>query len=351
MPYANFYLESLQNDNHDIHLLTWNRDGAKDSFSPIVSETHEFDCIQENQVSHKYKIINFIKYKRFVHSVLNDVKPDFIICLHTFPCFLMFDKLIFKYRKQYIFDYRDYTYEKNPLFKGLIGFLVKNSSATFVSSDAFRTILPNTSDLIFTSHNINEDLIRLKGSKSFILNKSKVIIRFWGFVRNESLNKAFIRAISNDSRFELHYHGKEETVVSNLKHYAFEELKSYNIFFHGEYMPDDRFVFSEHTDLLHNVYDDPNMLMAVSNKYYDGVFFEIPQLCLCNSYMGKLVDDGNIGISIDPYDPNFPDIIYDYYYNLDISSFLDSCQNIKQQIEQQYFEAEKHVRDIINQAR
>ena len=59
------------------------------------------------------------------------------------------------------------------------------------------------------------------------------------------------------------------------------------MFFHGEYKPEDRYTFVRSTDLIHNIYKDRNMMLAMGNKYYDGLIFYIPQLCMKGSFMGE----------------------------------------------------------------
>ena len=45
------------------------------------------------------------------------------------------------------------------------------------------------------------------------------------------------------------------------------------MFFHGDYKPEDRYTFVRNTDLIHNIYKDGNMMLAMGNKYYDGLIF------------------------------------------------------------------------------
>lgn len=351
MPYAFFYIDSLLGEDCDIELITWNRDGTKESYDDKLFKVHEFNCIQKNQVNKFLKIANFLKYRRFLLKILKDEKPDFLICLHTFPGLLIIDKLVLHYQDRFIFDYRDSTYETIKIFKFLIGKMVKFSRLTFVSSDGFKIYFPKEYDYkVFTSHNINDNLIHFQPTKRKASNDS-IIIRFWGIIRNEKLNKTIINAIANDERFELHYHGLEEAVTQRLKHYATNVVKANNVCFHGEYSPDDRFEFSKHTDILHNLYDDANMLIAVSNKVYDGIYFEIPQICQTGSYMAKLITKNGIGVALDPSDEDFTDRLYQYYLNLNKDSFHNSCQLLRKQISDEYIKSKIIVKDTVLQMR
>lgn len=121
-------------------------------------------------------------------------------------------------------------------FKKIIGKLVKNSYATFVSSDAFRKFLPEKeSKKIYTSHNLLLDSLKHREDKdNYGIKSDKIRIGFWGFIRHEELNREIIKKIAADSRFELHYYGREQQIAKDLKDYV-QSLEAKNIFFHGEY--------------------------------------------------------------------------------------------------------------------
>jgi hypothetical protein len=105
-----------------------------------------------------------------------------------------------------------------------------------------------------------------------------------GLVAYEEVNRELIAKIAADNRFELHYYGREQQVAINLKKYAVE-IAAGNVFFHGEYKPQDRYVFVRRTDLIHNIYNDHNMMLAMGNKYYDAAIFRIPLLSIRGSFM------------------------------------------------------------------
>ena len=135
-----------------------------------------------------------------------------------------------------------------------------------------------------------------------------------------------IKKIAVDNRFELHYYGREQQVAKNLKkHVTDNDIK--NVFFHGEYKPYDRYEFVKSTDIIHNIYKDTNMMLAMGNKYYDGAIFRIPQICMDGSFMGETAVKAGIGFQCDPYKPSFTDDIYDYYVSLKKDAFKKNCDN------------------------
>ena len=111
----------------------------------------------------------------------------------------------------------------------------------------------------------------------------------------------------------------------NLKAYA-SELNATNVYFHGEYTPEQRYEFVRQTDIIHNIYYDANMMLAMGNKYYDGIIFRIPQICMPNSFMGECVQRAGVGFLLDPSSDTFANDIYTKYQNLDTTAFYDACE-------------------------
>lgn len=327
MPYMNFYLENIDTAENEVHLLYWNRDLKPEDTSALKNITlHELSCFQEDEVSRLSKIGSFLKYRKFALKLLSDCKFDFIVFLHSLPGVLVADKLKKQYSGKYIFDYRDSTYEGFAPFKKIVGSLVKHSYATFVSSDAFRKFLPKEqSAKIYTSHNLlSASLLHRNEKKEHGIPSDKIRIAFWGFIRHEEINRELIKRLANDSRFELHYYGREQQIAFNLKAFA-AELRAENIFFHGEYKPEDRYAFVRSTDLIHNIYKDGNTMLAMGNKYYDGLIFYLPQLCMKGSFMGEKCTENGIGLECDPFEDDFADKIYSYYKALNTANFYNSC--------------------------
>ena len=349
MPYLNFYLEALDGTSTEIHVVTWRRDGERDiTLNSDKIFVHEFVQNQKDEVAKRSKIGNFLKYRAFVIHLMEKENFDKIIVLHTLPAVLISDKLIHNYNRRFILDYRDYTYENFAPFKSLIGKLVNSSYATFVSSDAFRVALPNV-DKIYTSHNLLVDSLAYRDVRSG-QDRIHVPIRiaFWGFIRHEKINEEIVKKLGGDRRFELHYYGREQQTAWNLKALT-ESCGFTNIFFHGAYLPQDRYDFAEKTDLIHNMYEnDPGMQKAMANKYYDGIIFRIPQLCTVGSYMGDRVLRENVGIALNPYEDDFADQIVKYYSQINWKVFDAECDTATKQVVSEYEAGKTVIQSLTN---
>lgn len=350
MPYMNYYLENVNAAPNDVHLLYWNRD-LKEENTEFLSDVtlHEFRCKQEDDVSKISKIGSFIKFRKYAKRVLKQGKFDFVIVLHSLPGVLICDTLKKRYKDKYIFDYRDSTYEGLAPFKRIIGKLVRNSSATFVSSDAFRRFLPeDCKDKIFTSHNMLMDSLSHRDEKKkYGTVCDKIRIAFWGFIRHEEINRELIKKIAADSRFELHYYGREQQVALNLKSYA-KEIDAVNVFFHGEYKPEDRYEFVRNTDIIHNIYKDANTMLAMGNKYYDAAIFYIPLISMKDSFMAETAGRAGIGFDVDPYENNFTDKLFDLYSRFDREEFNKNCDIELERVLGEYNSGAALIRALTN---
>ena len=288
MPYLNFYTDNLDRSN-DIHILYWNRDLKSENLDGFqFASLHEYKYQLSDEDNYAKKAIAFFKYRRYAKKVIEEEHFDFIIVLHTLPAVLLFSILTKSFKNQYILDYRDSTYERFSLFQKSINTLVAEARYVFVSSDGFRRYLPGEfSNKIFTSHNLLEDSMNHRYDKmKYGTSYEKVRVAFWGFIRHRDLNYQIIRQFGNDDRFELHYYGREQETALALKEFV-SKSEYKNVFFHGEYVPEDRYQFILNTDLIHNIYYDGNTMLAMGNKYYDGIIFGIPQLCMQGSFMGN----------------------------------------------------------------
>lgn len=347
MPYMHFYIEQLKKNDCEIHLLYWKRDNNPDSECPEGVITHVFEQYQEDTVPLIHKTGSFYKYRKYALEILKEHKFDLIVVLHSTPGVLLFDILIKKFKNKFILDYRDFTYENFTVYKKVIHKLVNNAAMTFVSSDAYRKYLPSV-DNLYTTHNLIFSSLKnreVRMSKNREVNTIK--IRFWGFIRHEKINMTLINKLANDDRFELHYHGREQSIGQLLRKHC-EEIHANNIFFHGEYKPEDRYKFIADTDLIHNMYENNvKTTNAMGNKYYDGVIFYVPQLCTEGSFMGEQMKKYKVGTALNPDSQNFTNEIYEYYKNLDWSKFENCCDATLNDIVNQYIDGTSIFEKII----
>ncbi len=345
MPYMNFYLDALkERSDIELDLVYWDRDGKPDTTVPSqIKNIYKYEAYLEEHLPLRKKMVYFINYRLFSIKVLKQNRYDYIILLHTTPGLTVMDYLQKHYKGKYILDFRDISHENISFYRLLVGKLAKNSAFTFVSSNAFRNYLPNMGK-IHTIHNYIEDaLLHQKIRKIEPRDRNVIRISFWGFVRHVSANKKLIDALGNDRRFELHYFGRMQQEGRELQEHVHKEGYE-NIFFHGQYMPNERYDFAQRTDLIHNLYDLANKVTtnAMGNKYYDGIIFHIPQICTEGSYMGAIITQQKLGITLNLDDNKISDKLWNYYYSIDWDEFDKSCEAVLNEItKEQYIAKEK----------
>lgn len=351
MPYMHFYIDELKKNKCEIDIVYWKRDTKEDTDAPNDVSTYMFQFEQEDSLPLIKKMKGFLKYRKYTKAVLKKNKYDLVIVLHSTPGVLLFDLLQKQYRGKYILDYRDFTYENIIVYKKIIDKLVKNSICTFTSSDAYRKYLPKCNN-IYTSHNLLiRDIDDRKPSIDMDKNHKPIKIRFWGFIRHENINTQIIKKLANDTRFELHYHGREEETAKILKEYCSKNTIK-NVFFHGEYKPQDRLKFAKDTHLLHNMYEnDTKTINAMGNKYYDGIIFRIPQLCTEGSFMGSTVNKNKIGMTFNPYEEEFANNVYSFYKSINNEEFIKNCDLTLADIVEEYEKGIRIIENSINRIR
>lgn len=344
MPYMNFYLDTLAEENIRFELIYWDRDGKTDAAIPtVISRAYKFEAHLEEQLSFRKKLKYFAKYRKFALNILKHNAYDRIIILHTTPGLTLLDYLTRKYKKRYVLDFRDISYEYIPIYRKLVGTLSKKSAITFVSSDAFRKFLPVEKN-IFTIHNYMEDSLNYKMIREqFERNRKVLRISYWGLVRQVDVNKKVMDALGNDPRFELHYYGRMQQDGRDMEQYAISKNYS-NVYFHGAYMPTERYEFAMKTDLIHNIYDCGYTTgNAIGNKYYDGIIFGIPQICAEGSYMGEVVKKGKVGMTINLNESDVANNIWTYYNSLEWKKFEENCCIRLSSVEKQQADAKRRL--------
>ncbi len=349
MPYLNLYLDNIDVRKNDVHLVYWDRLSGDDATLPEGITAHAFNESMRDDIPKHKKIQYFIHFKNFVEDIIKKEKFDFIISLTSVVSVLLLNTLTKKYKDKYIFDYRDYTYESFYPYKKAVGMLVKNSFATFVSSDAFRRFLPaECENKIFTTHNFIKESLSYRNIREEKCGDTDTIrVSFWGFIRDEDVNIEIVKKLGKDSRFSLNYYGRQLQTAKNLKEFA-DKNGFENVFFYGEYTPEERYEFVKNTDIIHNIYSDINSKYLMSNKYYDGIIFRIPQACMSGSFMGRRAMQNGVGIELNPFAETFADDLYEYYKGIDSEKFRKNCDDNLADVVCQTDNISKIIRDLFN---
>ena len=346
MPYLHFYLNQFNVKEHELHLIYWQRDQHPDTPLPEGVSGHAYKKAMSDEMPLRKKLPGILGYGRFAKKVIRQLKPDFLVVMHSTTAITVYPQLMGKYKSRYIFDYRDVTYEGNKLYRNAVANIVNHSALSFTSSDGFRKYLPDTPKLL-TSHNLLGSLLE-KQQRQIKPSHTPIRVSFWGLLRHQKVNHALIERLGGDSRFELHYYGRAQGAMLKMVQEAAEKYN--NVFFHGEYTAEDRPAMAAATDLVHNIYGDADRTAAIAmgNKYYDALIFAIPQLCTPDSLMGRLCREKGIGLACDPEKEDFADKLYEYYVNLNGEQFSADCTRELERIVREVEAGNQKIQEVLN---
>lgn len=284
------YTEILDRHNIDYDVLYWERDNVqypiKFKGTPI-----KYSYITSNYMPKWKKVIGYLKCRSFFIKQIKKNKYEKIILLTTQSAISLSTLVLARYKKRFIFDFRDLTMEKLPPYKAVEMKLIKNASFVAISSPGFIDFLSADGDYVL-SHNCKNIAVNRKS-----MNKEAPIrITFWGMVRQEAFQKRICDKFGNDDRFILSYHG--EGCTEQLAEYCREKCYR-NIRFTGRYYPEDIESFVEDTDILLNLYENEGKQEhALTVKLYDGVRYQLPMIVAKDSFMEQYLKDYRFAMSI-----------------------------------------------------
>lgn len=316
-PYLSRYTERLRLKNIDYEVLFWNRGGFDISFKPNY---HYYNRPSSESLNKIIKTVDFLRFRVWIRRRLNLSKPDGLILLSTLTGILLFD-VARKYKNRYIFDVRDYSYEKISFFKRLETKIINNSCFTAISSKGFTSFLPEHDYVV--AHNFN----RLENNTHFsFARKVEPYQIVWnGTVRFFEYQKQFLDVFKNDPRYILVYHGAG-TDLEKYKEYC-KNNGINNVSFTGDYDNKNKYKLLKDAAFINNCYGGRNgdeLKYAISNRFYDGLIYHIPQIVENTGFKAKETNRLNIGIPVEPT-KDLPDKLFNYYKALDEEAFNRAC--------------------------
>ena len=320
-PYLHRYVDACVESNTSYEVLFWNRCGEK---LELPENYYYFNLLSKEDKSVFLKIFDFLNYRRWLIKRIKKQKYDRLIILSTLSGIFLAD-VLHKYKGRYIFDIRDYSYEHIKLFYLIEKKIIKNSAYTAISSPGFKNFLPEHDYYII--HNMQSSEAKYKGSFSKKQYGEKLNVVWNGTMRYFQHQRNVIMRLANDPRFMMYFHGSGPEL--ELYEKFAEENKVDNIVFTGRYNNAQKIALLANADLLNNSYwmDNKNeVLFAVSNRYYDGLIYRIPQLLEAGTYKAKVCEDNGIGVAIDARVETFADRLYEWYFQIDVVRFDEKCQ-------------------------
>lgn len=317
-PYINRYIERLEKANLDYKVFFWNRSRFDLNLSEHYIYFDEGSDLKSGKVQ---KLIDFIKFRSWLVRELRKNKCNKIVALSTLTGVFLGR---FLYKRDYIFDIRDYSYEHIAPFYHIEKKVINKSAFTAISSAGFKAFLPYHDYVI--AHNFNRADI-VEGAK-FERSPGKINFVWNGVVRFFEFQKAYLDALKNDPRFNIVFHG-DGPELGLYKEYCLQNGFE-NVSFTGSYSNSEKASLLKNAHILNNCYGytqgaGNKLKYAVSNRFYDGIVFHIPQLVEPEGYKPEWANKSEIGVSFAP-DNSFAERLYTYYQSIDAEKFDQACE-------------------------
>lgn len=327
MPYIYKYEEILKAHHVEYDVVCFDRDKTV----PAIHQDNIFTFSQKMGVNKWKKIIPYIQYIRYTKKVIKKTSYDKLIILTTVPAVLLYSILVNLYPNGYIFDYRDYSYERIPMYKKIVDKIISNSYSTFISSKGFLHYL-SESPKINLIHNLsNASNCKITANMP---NSEKIVIGFAGFVRYYDVNTALMKQVMNADHYELQYFG---TMYDDCDLPGFAKaLHIDNVKFFDTYSNHEKPQIYENFTFVNSIYSlsSKEVAYAIPNRLYDAALFKVPIIVAKGTFLQEIVEKYELGFAIDIFSENLLQKIDHYLSSFDASKFTTNCEaflfNIKQ---------------------
>ncbi|WP_302297340.1 hypothetical protein [Mitsuokella multacida] len=294
-PYAQQYEDIIKKNGYDYDILFWDR-FSNGSLEKKKNQFvfHRICTLGGNRLK---KIYPFYLFRKTVKAIIKKGEYDKIIVLNTMPGFLLHDILIKKYSDNYIFDIRDYTYEKYKFYLHIVHDLINHSFFTAISSRGFKKFLGENDKLVI-NHNISnlEDICE---EPTLHKNKKSVTIGFVGAVRYFEENVALVKSIQKTDVIKLKFIGRQNNDCP-LDEYC-KKNKYRNVSFSGEFDNEEKPLIYSTIDIINSTYGNQSLdvITLLPNRLYDALIFKKPILATRGTYLAKIVSENDIGLVVD----------------------------------------------------
>ncbi|WP_207211277.1 capsular biosynthesis protein [Massilimicrobiota timonensis] len=320
-PYLQFYKSILDKQKIDHDIVYWDKNNNED-----INDFQFFRFVYEGK-GKIGKVFGYFRYRKFIISLIKKQQYDFLIPLHAIIYLLLFNLLNQKYKKRYIFDVRDYSYEKISVYKWMQKKLVSNSIINIISSKGYEEFLPKSE--YFVTHNIPygnyEKYKQLENTKNEVIQ-----ISYIGLIRFMEQNKKILFYFKNDNRFHLNFIG---TNAKQLEEFCLENSIR-NVTLIDTFDSKKTLEFYKKTDLIMNLYGNHTPLLdyALSNKLYYAACLYKPILVCEDTYMEKISMEYNIGYTLKMKNDEEKDKLYSYITQLDRKKLIENCDKFMKDV-------------------
>ena len=328
------YLKTYTNLIENYSIIYWDRENLDENLDN--AKVYRFTKANKSKID---KIIGYIQFRRYATRLLKKNNYDCLIFLQTLGSILLSKIITKKYKKKYIVDIRDYSYEGNKLIFHIEKKVIQNSYKCVLSSEGYKDFLPESDYLI--THNRRElPFCNVERIKNRMKNRKTINIAFIGYVNYQDQHKKLLLSLKNDNRFVISFIG---TKALELKDFC-EKNGITNVILQDRFDSSRILDFYQNADFVNNLYGNhtPTLDYALSNKLYFAAELNIPILVFEDTFMSRVAEKYQFGLTISTINNQIGDLIWAYYNSIDWDVFSNHCAGFMEKVtsEQKIFEKE-----------
>ncbi len=343
LPYIDTYTSILDKYNISYNVIYWNRHGEVCKYG---SNYIAYEKKTNDEYSAPRKIYDIYKFYRFVLKHLKKVSYDGIF-IYTIADSIFFFKYLRKYYKnRYVFDIRDYSpIIQFNFFRYALTQVLNNSYINIISSEGFKSFLPNNIPYIIT-HNTSFREIKINSDKYDIFKPSEPYnILTIGRLRDENANIEIVNQLGNRDNIHLSFVGSGPSEGPIKNHVNNNKIK--NVEFYGWYekSAEDDHVLRSH---MINVCMEDNLLSRylLSNRLYLAARLKRPLLSFNDCYQATIIKKFNLGLIVSREDDIYEKIM-DFWNTFDFQQFNQGCENFLSVVKNDLLFFEEKILDYI----
>lgn len=333
-PYLQYYTNILRKMNIKYKIFFWDKNNNEN-----INDKHyiRFTYNTERKIK---KIYGYYKFRKSILKLIKKENFDIIVPLHPIVSFILANVLVNEYRKRYVYDIRDYSYEKYFWYRLTEKKLARNSMINIISSKGYKNFLPE--EEYFVTHNIpNISQNELDKHKQLNNPRGKINISYIGLIRFMDQNKKVLNFFKNDERFHLNFIG---TNAKQLQNYC-DKNDIRNVTLIDTFDSKDTLNYYDNTDVIMNLYGNHTPLLdyALSNKLYYSACLYKPILVCEDTYMELVSKKYEIGYSLPMKSTKEKEKLYEWLINMNRKKFIVQCDVFMKDV---YKEEEKLNKEI-----
>lgn len=334
-PYLQYYTRLLDDNSISYDIINWDRAGK-----------NEPDCISYQSKEQSRKawalLLQFLKFRKFVKSKMAEENYDKVVVFTCQIAILLSGVLIKQFKGNYILDIRDYS-KVIPVFKSRFNKVLKHAQLICISSQGFRSWLPEKLSYII-SHNISSDRLQEKNTKRLFFQNQKINVDTIGALRDPESNGKIVDALKNNAGFHMKFIG-DGYALPFLKKQAEEENIS-NIHFHGYYNKEDEFELLKTTDFINIVVGNDFLSKSLtSNRLYLCALLHIPAIVNHETEQSRIIKKYGFGVVVNNYQ-KLSEVLLNYRKTFNEQIFISNCNKFLNDVKNDQLIFESRVLDF-----